>query len=91
MEAEIILDSIREEPSGVGRAGCCESGRWNRGDLIWSAGSKCCNGGYKPEKAKSSRMPDEKSDEAIVPMRDETTQLISREGPLLQPAERGGK
>jgi hypothetical protein len=91
MEAEINLDFIREEPSGVWRAGCCESRRWNRGDLIRSADLRCCDGGYKPQEAKSYWMPDEKSDEAILPLSDETTQLISREGPLLQPAVRGGK
>jgi hypothetical protein len=36
-------------------------------------------------------MPDEKSDEAIVLMTDRTTKPVEREGPLLQPAERGGK
>jgi hypothetical protein len=83
MEAEINLDFIREEPSGVWRAGCCESRRWNRGDLIWSAGRNCCNGGYKPQKAKSYWMPDEKSDEAIVLMTDRTTKPVEREGSLL--------
>jgi len=30
-------------------------------------------------------MPDEKSEETIVPMRDETTELVRRKGSLLQP------
>jgi len=34
---------------------------------------------------KSRRKPDEKSEEAIVPLIDKTTKLVRREGSLLQP------
>jgi hypothetical protein len=34
MEGAETLERSAEEPSGVGGAGCCESRRWNRGDLI---------------------------------------------------------
>jgi hypothetical protein len=34
-------------------------------------------------------MPDEKSEEAIVLLTGETTQLVVREGPLLQPCQAG--
>ena len=51
-------------------------GRWNRTTV--TAGIS--------EEAKSSRTPDEKSEEAIVLMIIETTELDEREGPLLQPS-----
>ena len=37
-------------------------------------------------KTKSRRTPDEKSEEAILLMTGETTKLVEREGPLLQPS-----
>jgi hypothetical protein len=40
---------------------------------------------------KSRRKPGEKSEEAILLMTIETTELDEREGPLLQPAKRGSK
>ena len=51
------------------------SGRWHR--TIETKGISC--------KAKSPRMPDEKSEEAIVPLMGKTTELARREGSLLQP------
>jgi hypothetical protein len=36
---------------------------------------------------KSRRKPDEKSEEAIVLMTDKTTELVEREGSLLQPSQ----
>ena len=51
------------------------SGRWYRTSVI--------NGISR--KVKSRRMPDEKSEEIVVPLIDETTELVLREGSLLQP------
>jgi hypothetical protein len=47
------------------------------------------NGGYKP-KVKFSRMPDEKSEAAIVPLTIETTQLDAGKGRYFNQAQRGG-
>jgi len=48
-EAVKNLKSSREELSGVGSAGCCESRRWNRRDLIWSLVQNQRNQRYKPK------------------------------------------
>jgi hypothetical protein len=48
IEAVKILKRSREELSGVGSAGCCESRWWNRRDLIRSLKQKQRNGRYKP-------------------------------------------
>jgi len=50
--------------------------------------ASCRNRWYKRE-AKSRGKPGEKSEEAIVLMTTETTQLGEREGPLLQPCRAG--
>ena len=42
-------ESSREELSGVGSAGCCDSRRWNRRDLIRSLAQNQRNAGYKLE------------------------------------------
>jgi len=49
-EAVKSLKCSREELSGVGSMGCCESRRWNRRDLIWSLKLKQRNGRYKPKR-----------------------------------------
>lgn len=49
MEAAMSLDGSREEPSGVGGAGCCNSRRWNRGGLPRSVAHIHRNCWYKPE------------------------------------------
>ena len=46
-EAAKNLEGSREELSGVGRAGCCESRRWNRGGLIRSVAHIHRNDWYK--------------------------------------------
>jgi hypothetical protein len=48
-EAVKNLKSSREELSGVGRAGCCESRRWNRRGLIRSVAQNYRNRRYKPQ------------------------------------------
>ena len=88
MEAAKSLDGSREEPSGVGRAGCCESRRWNRGGLTWSVVTNTVTAGIS-RRAKSRGKPGEKSEEAIVLRTTETTQIGKREGPLLQPCRAG--
>jgi hypothetical protein len=47
MEAALNLKSSRQEPSGVGRAGCCESRRWNRRGLTQSVAHRHRNEWYK--------------------------------------------
>ena len=49
IEAVKNLESSREELSGVGSMGCCDSRRWNRRCLIWSVAHNYCNEGYKPQ------------------------------------------
>jgi hypothetical protein len=49
IEAVKNLGSSREELSGVGSMGCCDSRRWNRRGLIWSVAHNYCNEGYKPQ------------------------------------------
>jgi hypothetical protein len=49
IEAAKTLKCSREELSGVGSMGCCESKRWNRRGLIWSAVQNHRNEGYKPK------------------------------------------
>lgn len=85
-EAAMSLEHSREEPSGVGGAGCCDSRRWNRGGLLWSVAHIHRDRWYKPGEVKSKGMPEEKSEEAILLMISKTTQLAEREGPLLQPS-----
>jgi hypothetical protein len=48
-EAVKTLKSSREELSGVGSMGCCESRRWNRRDLIRSEEQYRRNQRYKPK------------------------------------------
>ena len=43
------LEGSRQEPSGVGRAGCYDSRRWNRGGLTRSVAHIYPDGGYKPD------------------------------------------
>jgi len=57
----------------------------NRRDLIWSVATSTVTNGIS-RKVKSRRKPGEKSDEAILLMTIETTELDEREGPLLQPS-----
>jgi len=40
-------ENSREELSGVGSMGCCDSRRWNRRGLIWSVAHNYCNERYK--------------------------------------------
>jgi hypothetical protein len=47
IEAVKNLKHSREELSGVGSMGCCESRRWNRRGLIWSVVQSRRNEGYK--------------------------------------------
>jgi hypothetical protein len=84
IEAAKSLESSRQELSGVRSAGCCESRRWNRRGLIWSVAQNHRNEGYKLQ-GEVPRMPDEKSEETIVPQIDRTTKPVRREGSLLQP------
>jgi len=42
-------ENSREELSGVGSAGCCESRRWNRRGLIQSVAQNHRNRRYKPQ------------------------------------------
>ena len=50
MEAAKSLGGSRQEPSGVGRAGCCDSRRWNMGGLTWSVAHIHRNEWYKPKR-----------------------------------------
>ena len=52
-------ENSREELSGVGSMGCCDSRRhlhrtqvqvWNRRGLIWSVAHNYCNQRYKPKR-----------------------------------------
>jgi hypothetical protein len=47
IEAVKNLKSSREELSGVGSAGCCDSRRWNRRGLIQSVAQNHRNNWYK--------------------------------------------
>jgi hypothetical protein len=49
IEAVKTLRSNREELSGVGSAGCCESRRWNRRGLIQWMAQNHSNRRYKPQ------------------------------------------
>jgi hypothetical protein len=62
------LECNLKELSGVWEAECCESRRWNKGDLIGSTAHNCCNFWYKRSVSKSRDKPCKKSDEAILPM-----------------------
>lgn len=63
------LDSNLKELSVVWEAECCESRRWNKGDLIGSTIHNCCNFWYKRSLSKSGDKPYKKSDEAILPVK----------------------
>jgi hypothetical protein len=81
------LEGSRQEPSGVGRAGCCDSRRWDRGRSHSVGGAHPTETAGISRNAKSSGTPGEKSEEAIVLWTIETTQLGEREGPLLQSSQ----
>jgi hypothetical protein len=88
MEAAKSLEGSRQEPSGVGRAGCRESRRWNRGGLTHSVAHIYQDRGYKLD-SEIHRELGEKSEEAEVLMTSETPQLDVREGSLLQSSRAG--
>jgi hypothetical protein len=66
---------VRDVVKAGDGTGEISSGRWYRTSVIDGISRK----------VKSWEMPDEKSEEIIVPMIDETTELVRREGSLLQP------
>jgi len=66
---------VRDVVTADDGTGDVSSGRWHR--TTETKGISC--------EVKSSRMPDEKSEEAIVPQIDRTTKPVRREGSLLQP------
>ena len=68
-EAVKNLKSSRQELSGVGSAGCYESRRWNRRGLIRWMAQNHPDRRYKPQ-GEVLMETDEKSEEAIVQMRD---------------------
>jgi hypothetical protein len=75
-----------EELPGVWGAECCDSRWWNKGDLIRSKRpTSASTRDISLRWRSSSRMTDEKSEEAVILLMVETTELDRREGPLLQP------